>query len=55
MTKKQAHICNVLLQGIPYKNKYWRGTKFGELTNHHTITKFQSRQYSVSIVALVAF
>jgi len=30
---------------IPYKNKYWRGTKFGELANRHAIAKFKSRQY----------
>ena len=43
---------------IPYKNKYWWGTKFGKLANHHTITKFKSHQYffySISIVILVAF
>jgi len=43
---------------IPYKNKYWRGTKFGELANCHAIAKFKSHQYffySVSIVTLVAF
>jgi len=27
---------------IPYKNKYWRGTKFGKLVNHQTIAKFKS-------------
>jgi len=30
---------------IPYKNKYWRGTKFGELENRHAIIKFKSHQY----------
>jgi len=43
---------------IPYKNKYWRGTKSGELANRHAIAKFKSRQYffyGVSIVTLVAF
>jgi len=34
---------------IPYKNKYWRGTKFGELVNRHAIAKFKSRQYIFSI------
>jgi len=43
---------------IPYKIKYWRGTKFGKLANRHAIAKFKSRQYffySISIVILVAF
>jgi len=40
---------------IPYKNKYWRGTKFGKLANRHTITKFKSRQYIFLVVSLVAF
>jgi len=43
---------------IPYKNKYWQGTKFGDLANCHVITKFKSHQYffySISIVTLVAF
>jgi len=35
--------------GMPYKNKYWRGTKFGELANRHAIAKFKSRQYVFSI------
>jgi len=30
---------------IPYKNKCWCGTKFGELVNHHTIANFKSCQY----------
>jgi len=30
---------------IPYKNKYWRGTKFDELVNRHTIAKFKFCQY----------
>jgi len=34
---------------LPYKNKYWRGTKFGELANRHPIAKFKSRQYIFSI------
>jgi len=41
-----------------YKNKYWWGTKFDELVNHHAIAKFKSHQYffySISIVTLVAF
>jgi len=24
---------------VPYKNKYWRGTKFGELANRHAIAR----------------
>jgi len=43
---------------LPYKNKYWRATKFDKLANCHAITKFKFRQYffySVSIVTLVAF
>jgi len=42
-------------QEIPYKNKYWQGTKFGELANRHAIAKFKSCQYSISIVTLVVF
>ena len=30
---------------IPYKKKYWQGTKFGGLANYHAIAKFKSRQY----------
>jgi len=30
---------------LPYKNKYWRVTKFGELVNRHAIVKFESFQY----------
>jgi len=43
---------------IPYKNKYWQGTKFGKLANRHGIAKFKSRQYifySISVVSLVVF
>ena len=32
-----------LIVNLPYKSKYWQGTKFGELTNYHVITKFKSR------------
>jgi len=35
----------VKLSTIPYKNKYWQGTKFGESANCHTIAKFKSPQY----------
>jgi len=48
----------ILLIIILYKNKYWRGTKFGELANRNPIAKFKSRQYffySISIMTLVAF
>ena len=30
---------------IPYNNKFWRRTKFGELANRHEIAKFKFRQY----------
>jgi len=54
----QCYISEHSNNDIPYKNKYWRGTKFSELANHHTTAKFKSRQYffySISIVTLVAF
>jgi len=38
-------ICETEPSEIPYKNKYWRGIKFGELANRHAIAKFKSRQY----------
>jgi len=44
-----------ILIKIPYKNKYWQGTNFGELANRHTIAKFKYFFYSISIVTLVAF
>jgi len=37
------------VNGTPYKNKYWQGTKFGELVNRHAIAKFKSHQYIFSI------
>ena len=40
---------------IPYKSKYWRGTKFGELANGHVITKFKSPQYFFYSVLFVTF
>ena len=30
---------------ILYNNKFWQRTKFGELVNHHKITKFKFCQY----------
>jgi len=36
-------------ENILYKNKYWRGTKFGKLANRHTIAKFKFHQYIFSI------
>ena len=30
---------------MPYKNKYWRETKFGKLANYHAIAKYKSCQY----------
>ena len=30
---------------IPYKKKYWRGSKFGELAKYHATAKSKSRQY----------
>jgi len=42
--QKHMHITN----DIPYKNKYWLGTKFGDLVNHHAIAKFKSCQYFFS-------
>jgi len=54
-----THQTAIVLTNIPYKNKYWRGTKFGESANGHAIAKFKSRQYiffySISVVTLVAF
>ena len=38
----------VIIIKIPYKNKYWRGTKFGELANYYAIAKFKSRQYRIT-------
>jgi len=32
---------------VPYKNKYWRGTKFGEFADCHAIAKFKFHQYFV--------
>jgi len=32
------------IDGIPYKNKYWRGTKFGEMMNRYANAKFKSHQ-----------
>ena len=39
------YLCYVLIitLNIPYKNKYWRGTKFGESADYHAIAKFKSR------------
>jgi len=56
--QKLSAMATHILKYIPYKNKYWLGTKFGELANRHTITKFKFGQYffySISIVTLVAF
>jgi len=40
---------------IPYKNKYWQGTKFGESANHHAMAKFKSRQYFSIVYQLWAY
>ena len=44
-THEYAHIMCVCVLYIPYKKKYWQGSKFGEMANYHATAKFKSRQY----------
>ena len=37
---------------IPYDNKIWRKTKFGELANHYQIAKFKFHQYYFHIIII---
>ena len=38
---------------VPYDNKFWQKTKFGELANHYQTTKYKFRQYYFHIIIII--